>query len=81
MRGNLRPHLDHGLVPCHVGTFADLDTDYSPDYTENWRSVKRQRFVHYFSSGDSMFFSPMKGRIKWLSFETEGGIQTSHTED
>ena len=44
VRGNLRPHLNHRLVPCNVWAFADLDADYGSDNTEDWCSVKRQRW-------------------------------------
>ena len=55
VRGDLRPHLNHRLVPCNVWAFADLDTDYGSDNTEDWCSVKRQRRYLYFPSGEWMF--------------------------
>jgi hypothetical protein len=38
--GDLRPHLDHGLVPGCVWTCADSYTDYGPDKTEYWRTAQ-----------------------------------------
>ena len=37
---NLRPHLDHRLVPCDVWTLTDLDAHYCSYDTEDWRTVQ-----------------------------------------
>ena len=76
MRGNIRPHLDHGLVPCNVWTFADLDADYGSDYTEYWCSVKRQYPLYYLSSGDRMLVDLTEECIRGFS----SGDRGRHTD-
>ena len=34
--GDVRPHLDHGLVPCDIWICADTYTNYCSNEAEDW---------------------------------------------